>query len=64
MYLVSFSHIPLIPVFMTMESEKFKSLELYFLGVCRVPIFCRVPSAEYYDCVKSSPSFEPSICIF
>ena len=24
------------------------------LGVCRVPIFCRVPSAEYYDCSTKS----------
>ena len=29
---------------------------------CRVPISCRVPSAEYYDCVV--PRSEPSICMF
>ena len=29
-----------------------------------MPIFCRVPSAEYYDCVVQSPSSEPSIYIF
>ena len=36
----------------------------FYIGVCRVPIFCRVPNAEYYDCEVPSPSSEPSIYMF
>ena len=40
----------------------------WLLGVCLVPFFCRVPSAEYYDCVVRVPSrvftcLEPKICL-